>query len=221
MNHSNKSVLEVVNGYGCLKTSTRSEKISVNRVFIKKSEDDFCTLLITFLPSKTVSGILEKSLFISTIWLTLLTASFPLAIAIEQSASLSAKISLTPSPVIATVLPSFLIVLIKSAFCSGVTLPNTVYLFAAAITCFSLSPSRLINESVPSTPTLFAISETVRGLSPEIIFTFTLLFLNQLIVFAAFSRMWSSSTIIAIGSFLSGMVSFTIEFGECAKSKIL
>ena len=59
---------------------------------------------------------LEKSEFKRTMWLTLLTASFPLAIAIEQSASFNAKMSFTPSPVIATVFPSLLIVLIKSAF---------------------------------------------------------------------------------------------------------
>ena len=89
--------------------------------------------------------------------------------AIEQSASFKAKISFTPSPVMATVFPVDLRALTKMAFCSGVTLPKTVYLFAAAITCFSFKPSRLIKFSVPTTPTLFAISATVNGLSPEII----------------------------------------------------
>ena len=55
------------------------------------------------------------------------TASLPEATEIAQSASFIAKISFTPSPVIATVLPACLIERIKSAFCSGVTRPNTVY----------------------------------------------------------------------------------------------
>ena len=90
--------------------------------------------------------------------------------------------SLTPSPVIATVFPRAFRALTSVAFCSGVTRPNTVYFAAAAITCFSFIPSRLISSSVFSTPTRLAISATVSGLSPEIILTFTPLFLNDGIV---------------------------------------
>ncbi len=59
-------------------------------------------LLITRLPSDTTLGILAKLESIKTKCDTLRAASEPDAIAIEVSASLNAKISLTPSPVIAT-----------------------------------------------------------------------------------------------------------------------
>ena len=50
----------------------------------------------------------------------------PLAIATEQSASRRARISFTPSPVMATVCLSAFIAVTRMRFCSGVTLPNTV-----------------------------------------------------------------------------------------------
>ena len=171
----------------------------VKKVFIRNNELDFWMLLITLLPSATTLGMLAKLLSSSTKWLTLRVASLPLAIAIEQSASFKAKISLTPSPVMATLCPLFFKALTKIIFCSGLTLPNTVYFSAASTTCCSLNPSKLINFSAFSTPTLRLTSLTVIGLSPLIIFTSTALSLNHCKVTAASSLMWSSITIIATG----------------------
>ena len=57
------------------------------------------------LPSATTFGIDAKLEFSNTSCDTFLAASLPEAIATLQSASLSARTSLTPSPVIATVCP--------------------------------------------------------------------------------------------------------------------
>lgn len=53
-------------------------------------------------PSATTFGMLAKSLSTSTSYATLRAASEPAAMATLQSAALSASVSLTPSPVIAT-----------------------------------------------------------------------------------------------------------------------
>ena len=143
-------------------------KMVVKKVFIRYREEEFWILFITRLPSKTTRGIDEKLLSKSTIWLTFLAASLPEATLTAQSASFMARISLTPSPVMATVFPSALMALTRIAFCSGVTRPNTVYLLATEITSFSFNPSKEIYFSALETPTLFATSETVTGLSPEI-----------------------------------------------------
>ena len=82
-------------------------------------------LFITRLPSATTLGIELKSLFISTRWLTFLAASLPEATEMAQSASFRARISFTPSPVIATVLPADFIERTNIAFCSGETRPAT------------------------------------------------------------------------------------------------
>ena len=68
-----------------------------------------------------MEGTAAKSLFKSTILADLLAASEPSPIAMEQSASFMAKISLTPSPVMATVLPCFLKALMRLFFWVGVT----------------------------------------------------------------------------------------------------
>ena len=60
-----------------------------------------------------------------------LAASAPEPIAIEQSASFIAKISFTPSPVIATFKPVSFKAFIICLFCSGLTLPKTTYFFTA------------------------------------------------------------------------------------------
>ena len=115
----------------------------------------------------------------------------------EQSASFNAKISLTPSPVMATVLPKSFNVLMINFFCSGDTLPNTVVPFLTSLmTSDSLFPSRETNLSAPSTPALAAILDTVIGLSPEITLTSTPDSLKYLIVLIASGRMLSSIKII-------------------------
>ena len=89
-------------------------------------------LFTTLLPSETTEGILEKSESIKTSIDAFDAASLPEAMATEQSASLKARTSFTPSPVIPTVLPCFLSALTNASFCSGVTLPNTVNLSTAS-----------------------------------------------------------------------------------------
>ena len=125
-----------------------------NRVFIKKTDDEFCTLFITCLPSLTTFGRDEKFDFKSTSFEMFLATSLPSAMAIEQSASFKAKVSLTPSPVIATTFPLFFKALIIVYFCSGVTLPKTVNLSAICSTSFVESPSSETYLSLFSTPTL-------------------------------------------------------------------
>ncbi len=91
-------------------------------------------LLMTRRPSATTSGMEEKSEFISTrseIWAA---TSLPEAIAMEQSASLRASTSLTPSPVMATVCPAFCRAWMSSFFWLGFTLPKTLYSWQAAST---------------------------------------------------------------------------------------
>ena len=64
-----------------------------------------------------------------------LAASDPEPTEIEQSASFIAKISFTPSPVIATFNPNSFKALIICLFCSGLTLPKILY-FSTAL-CIS------------------------------------------------------------------------------------
>ena len=131
-------------------------------------------LFTTRRPSMTTAGILLKSLSSSTSCATCEAASLPDAIAMLQSASFNARISFTPSPVIATVFPCSFNACTRRRFCSGVTLPNTVYFFAAfrtASAVFNVAASTCF--SAWRIPAFFAISDTVTGLSPEITFTST------------------------------------------------
>ena len=126
------------------------------------------------LPSATTLGIEEKLLSRSTSELTFFAASEPEAIATEQSASLSASTSLTPSPVIATVCPAFLSALTSISFWSGKTLPKMVYLVAASYTSSSVvrvDISMMLSQS--SKPARIATARTVCGLSPDITLTVT------------------------------------------------
>ena len=188
----------------------------VNSVFIKYIEEEFWMLLMTLLPSNTTLGMEAKLLSINTIWLTFLAASLPEATLTAQSASFMARISLTPSPVMATVLPNDLIALIRMAFCSGDTRPNTVYLLATDTTSLSFSPSSEIYWSASVTPTRRATSDTVTGLSPEMILTATSFSLNQRMVSAASSRILSDREMRASGFISAGSFSSRIGSGEKA-----
>ena len=92
--------------------ANNNEKI----VFVKNNDATLETLLITLLPSETTLGIESKLESNNTKCETLRAASLPEAMAIEQSASLKAKISLTPSPVMATLLPAFFKVVTNNFF---------------------------------------------------------------------------------------------------------
>ena len=120
-------------------------------------------------PSSTTCGIPEKSESSSTTWALWAAASLPEAIATLQSASLSANMSLTPSPVIATVFPSSLRILTKDLFWAGVTLPNTVHsVNAFLILSSSVRVVASTYFSAPFIPASIATRDTVTGLSPEI-----------------------------------------------------
>ena len=126
------------NGYRLAAISVNTV-VRIENIFLtRKSDADVCILFTTLLPSRTTSGIFEKSESRRTICAALLAASLPDAIATLQSAHLSARTSLTPSPVIATTLPACLKACIICFFCSGITLPNTVYLCMAAFISSSL-----------------------------------------------------------------------------------
>ena len=60
-------------------------------------------MLMTLLPSKTTLGMDAKLLSVRTMWLTFFAASLPDMTVTAQSASLRARMSFTPSPVMATV----------------------------------------------------------------------------------------------------------------------
>lgn len=78
-------------------------------------------LLIDWRPSSIMLGTAEKSESRRTSLALRRAASEPSPIAMEQSASFMAKISLTPSPVIATVRPCLFRAEMSCFFCEGVT----------------------------------------------------------------------------------------------------
>ena len=121
------------NGYRLTDISVNIVSIIENIFFARNNDAERLILLTTLLPSPTTSGILEKSESRSTIWAALLAASLPDAIATLQSAHFKASTSLTPSPVIATTFPAALNASIIFFFCSGITLPKTVYFSTACV----------------------------------------------------------------------------------------
>jgi len=206
--HSIKNMLIGTNGYCCAVKIQKPTINITNKVLNKKIDDVRWILLITRRPWATTLGIEAKLLSIKTRWLTFRAASEPAAIAIEQSASRSAKISFTPSPVIATVRPAFLNSLTNISFCSGLTRPKTVYSFATLRTSIGAIPSSETYLSAPSIPARRATSETVIGLSPEITRISTPFCLNQSIVAGASERIWSWSVKIATAFASFGIKSF-------------
>ena len=131
-------------------------------------------LFTTRRPSHTTFGMRAKSESKSTPWAACAAASLPEAMATLQSASFMARMSLTPSPVMATVWPDFCRACTRSCFCFGVTRPKTVYWQAAALRASSEArvPAST-NFSASSMPARLATSETVSGLSPEMTLTLT------------------------------------------------
>ena len=83
-------------------------------------------LAITRRPSPTTFGSRSKRPSSSTSCDTALVADVAVSIAIPMSARFSAGMSLTPSPVIATVCPAACNASTRARFCSGSTRPNTV-----------------------------------------------------------------------------------------------
>ena len=114
-------------GYVTIEISEKMDSRNEKMFFTRNSVPERCRLLTTRRPSSTTEGIFEKSLSSRTSCAACAAASLPDAIATEQSASFNASTSLTPSPVIATVLPFFFKAWTNCRFWSGVTRPNTVY----------------------------------------------------------------------------------------------
>ena len=96
------------------------------------------------LPRWTASS--PKSESSKTTCAIFLVASFPDSIAILQSAVLRARISLTPSPVMATLCPFACKPSTRLFFCSGVTRPKTVYWLAAWCKSSSVSQASGIDQ---------------------------------------------------------------------------
>ena len=128
-------------GYEIIRTEAVTESKSEKMFLTKNRLAERCILFTTRRPSATTLGICAKSESISTTLAACETASLPEAIAIPQSARFIARISLTPSPVIATVCPISCIALTSFCFCRGVTLPKTVYSRAALYSFSSVSSS--------------------------------------------------------------------------------
>ena len=133
------------NGYTLPVNNENTESIMEKMFFTRNNEAVRWILLTTRLPSATTDGIHAKSESTSTIWAALHAASLPEPNAMLQSASFNARTSLTPSPVIATTFPSALMAFTSFLFCSGDTLPNTVYCLTA------LAKSASVTSSVAST----------------------------------------------------------------------
>ncbi len=90
-------------GYVTIRITENSESNSENIFFTRNRLAERWILFTTLRPSYTTSGICAKSESKRTTWAAWAAASLPDAIATLQSASFMASISLTPSPVIATV----------------------------------------------------------------------------------------------------------------------
>ena len=95
--------------------------------------------------------------------------------------------SLTPSPVIATVWPLSFKALTKICFCFGETLPKTIYSSHDFFNSSSLKSEVSTYFSLLGIPASVAISLTVLGLSPEITLIFTPCSLKYSNVSLAFS----------------------------------
>ena len=148
-------------------------------------------------PSFTIFSIEAKLESISTMCAHCFAASAPFAMAIPQSASLSARTSLMPSPTIPTTCPAFWKAWTSACFFSGVTRPNTLY-FGAILQSSSISSGSVpasIYASAPGIPASLAMYETVTGSSPEMTLTATPCFAKKANVSSASSFTQSESTI--------------------------
>ena len=146
-------------------------------------------LAMTRRPSATTSGRELKAPSSSTTSATAREAGLPEPIATPRSASLSARTSFTPSPVIATMWPRDCSAATMARFCWGVTRPNTVVPSSASASAPPASPAPASPAAPPEpgsgsvrastgspctvTPARSATAATVTGLSPEMTLTST------------------------------------------------
>lgn len=108
-------------GYSKGRMTKMTARIEAKTVLERKRAAERSRLLILRRPSAIILGTAAKSELRRTSFAERRAASEPSPIAIETSASFMAKISLTPSPVIATVLPCAFRALIRDFFSEGVT----------------------------------------------------------------------------------------------------
>ena len=130
-------------------------------------------LPITRRPSPTTYGRVANLLSSNTIWATAREAGLPDPIATPMSASLSARTSLTPSPVIATVWSRACRAWTMARFWSGRTRPKVVYSAIASASASGWSGSSRASIVSPCRPRDAATAPTETALSPEITFTET------------------------------------------------
>jgi len=170
------------NGYGQARTTTTIASSAAYVVLVRNRLETRSMFAITRRPCATTSGRVAKRLSRRTSRATALVAPAADPIAMPRSASLSARASFTPSPVIATVCPSRWRALTMDRFCSGVTRPKAESSRNAAARASSDSSSAPEGRSRASTPrtvaspssrTTRAIAPTVRALSPEMTLTRT------------------------------------------------
>ena len=109
----------------------------------------------------------------NTICATARDAELPEPIATPMSASLSARTSLTPSPVIATVCPRDCNACTIARFWSGRTRPNVVYSSSVSASASGVSGSSRASMVSPSSPSDAATAPTDTALSPEMTLTET------------------------------------------------
>lgn len=190
------------NGYSTWKQTTRTASSTEYTVFVRNRVATRVMLPITRRPSATTDGRVAKLLFSSTIWATARVASEPEPMETPMSASFSARTSLTPSPVIATVCPRDWSAATISRFCCGVTRPNTAFCsMADAISSVSWGIRRASRGwSAPSIPSFAATAPTETALSPEITFVATRCSPKYARVRPASGRSRCSSTTSAAGS---------------------
>ena len=132
-------------------------------------------------PSATTPGSTENFESTRTICAMAFVAWEPLPMAIPRSASLRARASLTPSPVMATQCPLPCRAPTMARFCSGVTRPNTSWEAMAransseAVSSGSSRASMRRGPPPPGAvrPAWAASAPTVVGLSPEMTRTWT------------------------------------------------
>ena len=94
------------NGNGTAAMPVASASSRAYMLLVKKTSETRSMLPRIRRPSATTAGMEDHLLSMSTIWATARVAGEPDPIAMPRSACLSARTSLTPSPVIATVWPS-------------------------------------------------------------------------------------------------------------------
>ncbi len=137
-------------GNGTVVTATTSASRIEYTVLDRNSVATRSMLAMTRRPSATTCGSVAKSLSSSTIRATARAAGLPLPIATPTSASLRARTSFTPSPVIATVCPRAVSARTSARFCSGATRPSTTARSAASASASCSSGSSRASSTAPA-----------------------------------------------------------------------